>query len=160
MTIRRFAALVWLFGFILLIAGLTGCSSVQHYLGPGWAERMDSDPQQKFVLAESAWHTLNAVDTMQTLHAANSPECFSEADPLTRSIIGEHPNKAEVVAIGLAYSVAYRFIARWLARKAADEPESGWADARVGFHIIGLGTKAFTVARNHAIGTRPFGRGC
>lgn len=150
-----------LIGALLALTSLaSGCASVQHYAGTGWADRMDHNPEDKYVIAESTWHALNVLDTAQTLNIASSPECFSEADPLTRSIIGKHPGKSEVVAIGVAYSLAFHYIGRWLKSKAEEDPDSGWVDARAGWTVLSVGTKALTVGRNHAIGLRPFGSGC
>lgn len=144
----------------LTVLSLSGCASLERFAGPGWADRADADPEQGFTLAEGAWHTLNVVDTAQTLHIASAPECHSEADPLTRTIIGRHPDKSSAVAIGAAYSLAVHYIGRWLRRKDASAPDSGWHEARVGFAIVTLGTKTLTVARNHSSGLRPFGSGC
>jgi hypothetical protein len=139
----------------------SGCSTLQYYAGPGWAERRDSNPDDKYVMAETTWHALNVLDTAQTLHVAAAPECYHEADPLTRTIIGKHPGKGEVAAIGAAYSLAVHYIGKWLKRKADDGgPDSGWNEARAGFHILAIGSKLVTVSRNHAIGLRPFGSGC
>lgn len=146
---------------LLAILCLTGCASIERTLGPGWEDRAEQDPEQKFTLSETAWHGLNVVDTLQTLHIANSPECYSESNPLTRSLIGEHPSKGEVIAVGVAYSLVHHLTATWLERKAREHgTQSGWHDVRNGWHIFMLMTKGFSVGRNHAMGLRPDGHGC
>lgn len=145
----------------IILTLLSGCSSLNYYAGPGWAERRDSNPEDKYVMAETTWHALNVLDTAQTMHIASAHECFSEADPLTRSIIGKKPDKSSVLAIGAAYSLIMHYAGRWLKFKAeSSDPDSGWKEARAGFHAFALGTKLLTVGHNHAIGLRPFGSGC
>lgn len=150
--------IVFIFAIFVVLSTCAGCSTVSHYVGPGWADRMDNEPEQKFILAETAWHTLNALDTMQTVHIASSPECFSETNFMTREIIGEHPSKGEAIAVGVVYSLAFHYVGRWLKRKAEDD--SDWQSVRTGWTVFSLASKIFTVGHNHAIGLRPNGSGC
>lgn len=108
-----------------------------------------------------AWQALHAVDTYQTIRIAENPECWREADPLTRSLIGEHPSTGEVVAVMLAYSVGHALVSTWLedrtdAAFAAGSPNRGaWYIARGAWHVVGLVSKGVTVGRNNNIGLGP-----
>lgn len=148
----------------IAVASLSGCATVERYIGPGWAERADKDPDDGFVLAESAWHALNAVDVMQSIHIANSPNCFREVGFPTAQLFGDHPSKEEFVVSGIIYSLGYRAISSWLETKEREQEDpdakDNWRTGRIVWHALTLATKAFTVGRNHANGLRPFGEGC
>lgn len=141
------------------ILSLSGCVAIHDTLGPGWAERQDRNPDTKFVLAETAWQTLNVLDGMQTIHLANSPECYSEVGFPSQAIMGSHPDKRSVVLTTLAYAVGYRFVSSWLEHKehgqVEEEARDGWRSVRAGWHTLSLITKGFVVARNASRGLRP-----
>jgi hypothetical protein len=144
-----------------ILISLSGCASVERYLGPGWEDRADSNPDDKFVLAEGAWQTLNVLDSMQTIHIANAPECYSEGNPVTRALVGEHPSKEKVIAVGIVYGLAHYGISKWLERKENEQGQtSGWRTLRITWHIAGLINKGFSTTRNHSLGLRPLGSEC
>lgn len=109
---------------------------------------------------EIAWQSLHAVDTYQTMNIARNPDCFREADPLTRAIVGEHPSTGEVAAVMVAYSLGHWYVSRYLDRKV---DESSATDAnrgtlyvlRAAWIVGGLFGKAVVVGRNNALGLGP-----
>ena len=104
--------------------------------------------------AEGAWQALNAIDMAQTDHAARAGSCFSEQDPLSRALVGEHPSQAEAAALGLFYATGHNLVSRWLDRKVEADASTGWHQVRAAWHILGIGYKTALVARNHEIGLR------
>lgn len=138
---------------------------MEHYLGPGWQERSERpNSDDGFVLAETAWHGLNALDVAQSMHIANSPNCFREVGFPTAQLFGDRPSKEEFVISGLLYSVGHHVLSDWFADKEREqetpEGKEAWRLGRTIFHILSVGVKAINVARNHSIGMRPFGEGC
>jgi hypothetical protein len=138
------------FAAVTLLAMCTGCATTE----------------TSSTRAEAVWQGLNVLDTAQTLNIAKRPDCFREVDPLTSRLIGSKPDTAEVLAVGLAYAWAHDRVSGWLDRKTTAavidgrDSRGAWYVARIGWHAVGLVTKAHTVANNHSIGMRPFGAGC
>lgn len=102
--------------------------------------------------AEKAWHTMNFVDMAQTLHVANSPECYRESNFLTKAIIGESPSAGAVVGVMVGYSLLFHYASKWI-REKHPEFSKPWYFANLAF-------KAGTIIHNHNVGVRPFGSGC
>lgn len=134
---------------LLMAACCTGCATLE----------------SSSTKAEAVWQGLNALDTAQTVNIARRPDCFSEVDPLTSTLIGKKPDTAEVLAVGLAYAWAHDRVSGWLDRKVEsavvnDRNVGGWYVGRFLWHAVGLVGKAHTVNNNHRIGMRPFGAEC
>ena len=114
--------------------------------------------------AEYAWQGLHAVDTYQTMQIARNPQCFEEADPLTRTLIGSHPSEAEVAAVMIAYSIGHAYVSGWLRERTEDAFEretparGGWYVARAVWTVGGLLAKGAVVAHNNSIGLGPVNR--
>lgn len=160
---------------------LSGCSAIQLVLPvEGQAQRR---PDEKvFYALEAAWHAENIVDMGQTVHIANSRRtdeqmatwaakdmtaeryCFQEVNPLTRSLIGKHPSQKEVIASSILWSMAYRGISEFIARRDTQneygERNSPWYVARWVWHVGMLGAKTWQVGHNSSMGLKPFGSGC
>ena len=107
---------------------------------------------------EKAWQILNVVDAAQTMHVANSPECYREVDPVTSRLVGESPSQGEVAAVMTAYALGHYYVTKWMERKAEDSDK--WADALKAWHFVGITWKSAVIVKNHNNGIRPFGSGC
>lgn len=94
-----------------------------------------------------AWLALHAVDTIQTYHAAQDPECFAEGNPLTRGLIGEHPSGSEVVAWSVGSAALHIGVAELLLR--TDHPRL----ARV-WQYVRIADTGQAIVKNHSIGIR------
>ena len=103
---------------------------------------------------EVAWHTLNAVDMLQTINFAKEYPCYHEANPLTRRIIGKSPSTGEVIAVSLFYSGAIHYMNQWI-NNHPKMPK--WTKNTV--FTIQFVTKFDTVVINNHIdgGVRPWG---
>jgi hypothetical protein len=99
---------------------------------------------------EIAWQALHAVDVAQTMSAARDP-CYREAAWLTRSIIGEQPSEAEVLAWGVGTAIIHRWVGQVLERR--DAPR--WV--RVAWDLGTIGYTGHTVVDNHRNGVRIWG---
>jgi hypothetical protein len=114
--------------------------------------------------AEAVWQAMHVIDMGQTLHIAKEPTCYREANPLTVSLIGEHPSEKEVIAVGILYAALYRWGSEFLERKDTlnenGNHHTPWVIAKYAFHTVGILTKGYTIANNHSIGLKPFGSGC
>lgn len=121
---------------LLALVFLAGCESMSGY--------------------ERAWQSMHLIDVAQTINGPASDSCYHEQDPFTRSLIGEHPHRDEVLAWGIGASVAHYFAGRWLDN--SDWPEG----VKTVIRSMDLSYKGLTIARNHDIGIRPFGNnsGC
>lgn len=108
--------------------------------------------------AQATWHTLNLIDMGQTDHLARAPDCYSEGNPITKALIGEHPQRAEAAAVGIAYAAGYHFVSRWLDEKVEERPRMRYL--RTAWHVLSIGTKAAIVARNHDHGLRVGSASC
>lgn len=139
-------------------------------------------PVQRYRAAEYTWQALNVIDMGQTLHLANAQRtdaqmstwkqqgftvernCYREANPMTRALIGEHPSQSSVVLSSVAFALIHYGVTAWLERKdtlnANDEHNSPWVVAARAWHGVGLVTKAATVINNHSIGLRFGASGC
>lgn len=104
--------------------------------------------------AERTWQSLHLVDTLQTVQLARHSECYREANPLTRAIIGRHPSGAEVVAWGIAFGIAHNAVSRRLEERGPRWALRAWNWTRIT-------AKGATVASNARAGLGPFGaEGC
>ena len=117
------------------------------FLAAGCAE-LPRDPYWK---AEAAWQTGHVVDVLQTINGPARDECFFEDDPVTKKLIGKHPNTGEVVAWGVATGVLHYGVSKGLEHLNAPN----WV--KIGWQGISLTTKAYTVVNNHNEGIRPWG---
>lgn len=116
---------------VVLVLAVSGCESLSPY--------------------ETAWQTAHLVDVMQTLNGPASDACYYERDPITRSLIGGHPDRDAVIAWGIGLSVAHYFAGKWM-------DKSDWPNGvKTVIRSIDLGYKGITVGRNHDAGLRPFG---
>lgn len=104
--------------------------------------------------AEIAWQSMHALDTMQTMHIANSGGCYREINPVTSRIIGEHPSDAGVSAVMLGYAMLHKFATDQLHERGAPPWMIGT------WHAVTLGFAVKTITQNHELGLRPFGKGC
>ncbi len=129
-------------------ATLTGCAT--------WEE---------MPLHEKAFHTMNVIDTGQTINIARRPDCFREVGFPTQQLIGSHPSETEVYLTSAAFGLAYHYGRKWFDRKVESAPagsqEQGWwvigRASLFGAILIGKGA---TIANNADIGLSPWGNGC
>ncbi len=159
------------------IAGLAGCSFVipvgertphpsdsavdlqlqKRFYEPGYTFRHAENR-----LAVYAFDALNAVDIQQSMHASRRPDCYAEANPLTRALIGAHPTPAESAAVLLAGGFANYYLSAFL--DSRDVPDADgriswpWRIARYGFLAFSIGSKANTVYSNAQ--ATPLAPGC
>lgn len=119
---------------LLPILLLTGCASF---------------PQLDTSKAEIAWQTIHVVDAMQTVSIATR-QCYHEADPITRRIIGKHPNQLNVALWWAGTAFGHAFVSKKL---KDDHPKlyKFW-------QILTIGRSAYVVTQNHKIGLGPFAR--
>lgn len=94
-----------------------------------------------------AWLALHAVDSIQTLHASQDPQCFAEGDTITRSLIGSHPSNGEVAAWAVGSAALHLGVTELLLRNDHTRVAKVWQYVR-----IGVTTSA--IAQNHSIGIR------
>lgn len=113
------------------VALLAGCESMSPY--------------------EKAWQAMHLVDVAQTLNGPASDPCYSEQDPITSSLIGEHPSRGEVLAWGVGLSVTHYYLGEWVDN--SDWPEG----VKTLVRSIDIGYKGLTIGNNHETGIRAFG---
>lgn len=102
---------------------------------------------------ELAWQTAHALDMAQTINGpARDSNCFTEADPLTRSAIGSNPSTEAVVGYFVTTAALHYLGSRWLERTDAIPPKLKHA-----LRGLDLSVKLVVVAENHDRGIRPFG---
>lgn len=99
---------------------------------------------------ELAWQALHAVDVAQTLNAAGDP-CYREEAWLTKRLIGEQPNDAEVVAWGVATAVVHA----WVSYNLEEHGAPRWLQKV--WDLGTLGHTTYAISSNHDAGVRPFG---
>ncbi|MEQ9005182.1 MAG: hypothetical protein RIE74_16610 [Pseudomonadales bacterium] len=99
---------------------------------------------------ELAWQALHAVDVAQTLNAAGDP-CYREEAWLTKRLIGEQPNDAEVVAWGVATAVVHA----WVSYNLEEHGAPRWLQKV--WDLGTLGHTTYAIISNHDAGVRPFG---
>lgn len=93
------------------------------------------------------WLALHAIDTLQTYHAAQMPNCYMEGDSITRSIIGAHPSDSSVIAWSLAMSGLHLGVTELLL--SSDHPKL----AKV-WQYMRIGVTTSAIAQNHSVGIR------
>lgn len=108
-------------------------------------------PTDPYWQAEAAWQTGHAIDVLQTINGPARDDCFYEADPFTKRLIGENPSTSDVVVWGVATGALHYGVSKALVHYNAPK----WV--KVGWHGISLTTKAYTVVDNHNKGIRPWG---
>lgn len=94
---------------------------------------------------ETVWQTMHFIDTLQTANGiAGDTVCFKEADPVTRLIVGEFPEKDRVYKWAIGSAVAHYFVMKWL------------DDTKVGKFMRGADTgfKLNVIVGNHLNGVR------
>jgi hypothetical protein len=109
---------------------------------------------------ELVWQAGNIVDLGQTIHMASAPKCFKEINPVTRTIIGEHPSTGEVVGIFIVYGAGHALISKAIQERVEETNKKSWKALEVIWHALSLGTKGNTIKDNHAEGLRPFSDEC
>lgn len=95
---------------------------------------------------EIAYQALNVIDTGQTISTARNPNVYSEADPITRSIIGAHPTTAHVYEAMAAIAILHAGVTFWL--DSHDQGDGPWHTASLLWQAISLTDKAVIVIRN------------
>jgi len=108
--------------------------------------------------AETVFQVVNGIDFAQTLNSARG-NCFREGNPITRSVIGEHPSEAGVTVYGAAQGAAHYAISAWLDREVDSTDSAAWWRSRLLWHVLTIGWAAHSVIRNERVGAEPFGSG-
>jgi hypothetical protein len=118
---------------LLILSGLLlcGCTEMQSLRQP----------------ETQAWLALHAVDTAQTYRIAESPNCYAEGDGITRSLIGPHPSKGEVLAWSVASAGVHIGVTELLLRNDHPKLAKAWSYVRIGI-------TADAISQNHSIGIR------
>ncbi len=99
---------------------------------------------------EYTWQAVHVIDVLQTANGiAGDPECHSEANPITRRMIGRHPDKDHVYKWGIGTAIFHFFVARWIENRKWIKPGS-----KTGMRIIDNGIQLQTVVQNHKNGVR------
>lgn len=99
---------------------------------------------------ELTWQTMHALDVAQTLNAASDP-CYKENAWLTKRMIGEQPNDAEVIAWGVGTAVFHA----WVSNRLDERGAPVWVQKL--WELGTLGHTTYAVGTNHENGVRPFG---
>ena len=116
----------------LLCLSLAGCSS--------WSRETR--------IEEATYQVLSAVDTAQTYHGAKDPACYTESDPITSMVIGNHPKPATVIGYGVARAGLHAFVTDWMVRDDA----APWAIRT--WELLSIGVEGKDVHGNWVIGLR------
>jgi hypothetical protein len=82
----KYLRIIWVYplmvAFYLSVCLLAGCATLNS-------------------AGEATWQAAHAVDVAQTIHGAvDDNTCYEEGDPITRRIIGTHPNEAGTLGWG------------------------------------------------------------
>lgn len=99
---------------------------------------------------ELAYQTLHAVDVLQTINGPATDDCYKEANPITRRIVGEKPSKGQVVAWGVGQGLLHYGISSYL-----EDNSPGWIYGA--WQILSTGTVAITIHDNYELGVKPWG---
>ena len=67
---------------------------------------------------EYAWQAAHVVDALQTYEISREPDCAREGDPLTRLIIGEHPEKDRVYKWAIGTAIVHFLVWGWFDEKS------------------------------------------
>lgn len=94
-----------------------------------------------------AWLMLHAVDTVQTYRIAQQPNCYSESDSLTRSLIGAHPSEGEVIAWSVGMAGLHLGVTELLLRNDHPRLARAWQYVRIGVTVN-------AISNNHSAGIR------
>lgn len=117
---------------LVLTLALSGCATLDRY-----------------EVAETTFHTLNAIDQAQSVNAI-SHDCYHEADPFTSQLLGQKPASGDFALYGLVISLAFNAFNRleWVQERPA---------LRATVDVLAIGAKGWQVAKNHSIGMRVSG---
>ena len=111
-----------------------------------------SFPEKPLWQAEAAWQAGHVVDVLQTINGPARDDCFTEGDPLTKSLIGENPSTEEAIAWGVAAGGIH-----WGVTKLLDHYNAKpWV--KIAWQSVTITFKASTIVHNHNEGIRPWGR--
>lgn len=113
---------------LVLVVALSGCTALE-------------------TRESQAWLVLHAVDTLQTYHAAQEPNCYKEGDSITRSLIGSHPSDGEVIAWSLGSAALHLGVTELLLRNDHPKLAKAWQYVRIGVSLD-------AVYNNHSAGIR------
>ena len=100
---------------------------------------------------ESVYQTLGAIDAAQSVQATRRYDCYSEADALTRSIIGPHPSAGAVIGYRAALGALHFAVTDALERDDGDI----WL--KRAWQLWTIGIEAHAVYVNFQVGATPFG---
>lgn len=102
-------------------------------------------PLSDFDRQDAIWLALHAIDVGQTVQTSRNHGCLYEQHPVTRNLIGRHPDTHEVYQWGIGYALAryafYKYFGediKWLKK----------VENVVRFEVI---------YQNHRKGVRPWG---
>lgn len=119
---------------LLIISLLSGCVSMDR--------------------SEYAYQALHAVDTLQTYQVSQSRCGRSEQDPVTRTLIGRHPDAGGVIAWAVGVGYGHAWFSDYLTRHDA----APWVRSMWNMTTIGVTTA--TVIENNANGIGLTGERC
>lgn len=135
----------------LLGLQLTGCEVLN--------ASFENDTTRK---AEYTWLAMHAVDTMQTVTIARSPECLREANSLAAAIYGsDHPSAGRVVATNLALAFVHAKVGAWLDERTEramfndTDTRGGWYMARGMYYVVSFLGTGIAVGGNVTRGVKP-----
>jgi hypothetical protein len=107
-----------------------------------------ADWSRETKVEESAYQVLGVVDTIQTYHATQRPECYGEGDPVTSFVIGNHPKPGSVIAWGVVRAGLHAWVTDWMVRDDASPMA-----LRI-WQGLSIGIETYDVGRNWNIGLR------
>jgi hypothetical protein len=94
-----------------------------------------------------AWLALHAIDTAQSIHAAQEPNCYKEKNTITRALIGEHPADGEIIAWSIGVAAVHLAVTDLLLRN--DHPKI----AKV-WQYVRIASTTSAIINNHGVGIR------
>jgi hypothetical protein len=97
---------------------------------------------------EAAYQALSAYDTVQSIHGANNPACYTESRWPTANVIGPHPSPSTALAWGVARSGLHLAVTALLEEQEAPRwVQRVWQGTNLAF-------EGRNVWQNQAIGLR------
>lgn len=96
---------------------------------------------------EQAWLALHAIDAAQTYRIAEHPDCYREADPITKRIIGESPSRTQAATWAIGAAAFHVGVTELLLRNEHPKLAAAW-------QFITIGETASSVGNNFSIGIR------
>ena len=98
---------------------------------------------------EYAWQGLHVVDGFQTIHGvASRPHCREEVHPLTKRLIGSHPNKDAVATWWAGSAIVHFLLGKWVDKTFKK------GDWNIFIRAVDVGDKFRIVHGNHKTGLR------